>query len=348
MITINKSIKKILFCCSLAFCCNITFAQNKLTAENIPQLNTQLFCLTTATDTIYFIKYDTINERKPLFIFITSSLPIPLIIDYGKAYNIAMATNFYHLLDNQIFENFNVVEISQPNIPPIILYEDLDSRGAYKNHSHLFKERNVSETYVERSNEVINCLLKQEWIDSDSIYIFGHSQGAYIAARVAAANEAVTAIAFASTNPFGRYAGVMMEEARVKAIKGQMTEEEAQKKIEHYWNQWNYMIQMPTVPDDWMQLPTTWKSFSQSVVDILANLKQPVFVAYGTRDYHSLACELLPIYFGFSGKTNYKMHPMLGRGHNFELIDDEGKPNWDDMKWSEVTVEFMKFVKAVK
>jgi hypothetical protein len=78
------------------------------------------------------------------------------------------------------------------------------------------------------------------------------------------------------------------------------------------------------------------------------NKKQPVFVAYGTRDYHSISCELLPIYFGFSGKTNYKMHPMLGRGHNFELIDDEGKRIWNDSKWREVMDEFVKFVKAVK
>jgi pimeloyl-ACP methyl ester carboxylesterase len=109
------------------------------------------------------------------------------------------------------------------------------------------------------------------------------------------------------------------------------------------------MLQTTNVPADWnSDLPATWKSFSQSVVEILANLKQPVFVAYGTRDYHSVACELLPVYFGFSGKTNYRMHPMIGRGHNFELIDEDGKPDWNDVKSNDVIMEFVKFVKKGK
>jgi hypothetical protein len=68
----------------------------------------------------------------------------------------------------------------------------------------------------------------------------------------------------------------------------------------------------------------------------------------GTRDYHSLACELLPIYFGLANKTNYKMYPVPGRGHNFELIDDDGKRIWNDSKWSEIIDEFVKFVKNEK
>ena len=348
MITIKKLSRIIIVCCCMIYTTHNGFSQNNLTVENIAQINTQLFCLTTATDTIHFIKHDTINRKKPLFLFMTGSLAMPLIIDYGKDHKNAMATNFYHLLDKQIFENFNVVSISQPNVPPIVLSEDLNERGAYKNANPMFFKRNVSETYVERTNEVLNYLLQQNWIDADSIYIFGHSQGAYIAARVPAENEAVKAIGFASTNPFGRLQGIMFKEARAKAISGEMTEEEAQKIIEQHWNLWNYMIYSPTFPDEWIgktDLPATQISFTQPVVDILANLKQPVFIAYGTRDYHSVPCELLPIYFGFAKKTNYKMHPMLGRGHNFETIDNDGKPNWDDMKWQEVTVEFMKFVR---
>ena len=138
MITIRKILQALVLCCSIICTTQNVFAQSNLTVENISQINSQLFCLTTATDTIHFIKYDTVNERKPLFLFITGSLPIPLIIDYGQAYNNAMAINFYHLLDKQIFENFNVVSISQPNVPPIILYENLDSRGGYKNASPNF------------------------------------------------------------------------------------------------------------------------------------------------------------------------------------------------------------------
>jgi hypothetical protein len=39
------------------------------------------------------------------------------------------------------------------------------------------------------------------------------------------------------------------------------------------------------------------------------------------------------------------MHPMLGRGHNFELIGEDGKSDYRTMKWDEVIKEFVKFVK---
>ncbi|MDR2127320.1 MAG: hypothetical protein LBP63_10905 [Prevotellaceae bacterium] len=350
MITVKTNIKKILFCCGVVFCCNIAFAQNTLTTENIKQLNLKLFCLTTTTDTIHFVKYDTIDVTKPLILFIQGSLPMPLIVSN----NGNLDANHFSIFNKTIFSQFNVVEISQPNTPPVVSIENLNNQYSYVkskkpyDYDKTYMKRNVIETYVERANIVIDYLLQQEWIEKDSIYAFGHSQGAYVAARLAAENANIKAIAFSSTNPFGRYAGII-QESRAKAISKQQTEEEVQQQIENNWKSWKYMAQTTDVPDDWnSDLPATWKSFSQSVVEILANLKQPVFITYGTRDYHSIACELLPIYFGSNGKTNYKMHPMLGRGHNYELIDDEGKRIWNDSKWSEVMDEFVKFVQHEK
>ncbi|MDR1348877.1 MAG: alpha/beta hydrolase [Prevotellaceae bacterium] len=303
--------------------------------------------MTTATDTIHFVKYDTVDSKKPLLLFIQGSLPMPLIVD-NNGY---LDANHFSIFNKTVFNRFNVVEISQPNTPPVVNVENLNNQYAYvksKNpydYDKTYMKRNVVETYVERANEVIDCLIGENLVYSDSIYVYGHSQGAYVAARLASENETIKAIGFSSSSPFGRYAGIM-QELRAEAIKGQITEDEAQQQIENYWNSWMYMVQSTNVPDNWSgDLPATWKSFSQSVVEILANLKQPVFVTYGTRDYHSLACELLPIYFGFANKTNYKMHPMPGRGHNFELINDDGKKIWNDSKWSDVMDEFVKFVK---
>ncbi|MDR2409062.1 MAG: hypothetical protein LBE13_13240 [Bacteroidales bacterium] len=346
MITI-KNIKKLLLCLGFAVLCNVAFAQNKLMVENLKSINTQLFCLTTATDTIEFIKIDTVNKKKPVFLFIQGSLPRPLIVDYNNYGYYLAGFNF----DVKILNDFNVVEIAMPNTPAMLKETQLDSQGSYVkskkpyDFDKTYMRRNVIETYVERANAVIDCLMRQEWIEKDSIYVYGHSQGALVATRMAAENENIKIVGFSGSNPLGRYAGII-QETRANAIRGQITEEEVQKEIENNWISWRYMVQATEVPYNWnSDLPATWKSFSQPVVEILANLKQPVFVAYGTRDYHSLACELLPIYFGLSGKTNYQMHPMLGRGHNFELIDEDGKPDWNDVKSNDVIMEFVKFVK---
>ena len=342
----KKQSRKLLINIYFALLSYGAFSQT-LTAENVPQLNLKLFCLTTASDTIHFLKSDTINEKKPLFLFIQGSLPMPLIIEN----NGDLEANHFKIFSKTVFEQFNVVEISQPNTPPIVNVKNLNNQHCYVKSENpydfdkTYMKRNVVETYVERANEVISCLQKQGWIDNDSIFVYGHSQGAYIAIRLAAENENIKAIGFSGANPFGRYTGII-QDVRAKAIKGQITEEDAQKQIEQYWNFWNYITHTTIVPDNWnSDLPATWVSFSQPVVDILANLKQPVFVAYGTRDYHSVACELLQIYFGFTKKQNYKMQPVLGRGHNFELIDDNGNRIWNDSIWTEVVDEFVKFVK---
>jgi len=309
----------------------------------------QLFCLTTTTDTIHFLKYDTINEKKPFLLFIQGSMPMPLIMEHADG---NLEANHFRIFNKSVFEQFNVVEISQPNTPPIVNVKNLNYLYSYVKSDNpydfdkTYMKRNVSETYVERANEVINCLMQQNWIDNDSIFVYGHSQGAYTAAHLAAENNHVKAIAFSSTNPFGRYQGIM-QTIRGKAINKQISEEEAQKQIETHWKYWDYYCYATELPENWTgDLPATTLSFSQSVVDILANLKQPVFVVYGTRDYHSITSELLPIYFGFAKKTNYKMHPMLGRGHNFELVDDNGNRVGNDIKWGEVVDEFVKFVKT--
>ncbi|MDR3226770.1 MAG: hypothetical protein LBT56_03770, partial [Prevotellaceae bacterium] len=284
MISILKNTPKLFVCVGLIFCCQTVFAQNQLTVENIKQINAQLFCLTTPTDTIEFIKSDTINRKKPLFLFIQGSLPKPIIEDNGNNDYYLVGFNFYV----NILKGFNVVVIAMPNTPAIAKNKDLDNQGSYVksekpyDYDKTYMKRNVIETYVERANTVVNYLLQQEWIDNDSVLVFGHSQGAYVAARLAAENENITAVCFSGTSPFGRYAGVM-QETRAKAITGQITEEQAQEQINNYWDNWNYYCYVTDIPDNYIgDLPATWKSFSQSVVEILANLKQPLFVVYGT------------------------------------------------------------------
>ena len=236
-----------------------TVFSQSLTVENISQLNIRLFCLTTDTDTIYFAKYDTVDVKKPLLLFIQGSFQMPLISDNnGK-----LEANHFRIFNKSVFEQFNVVEISKPNTPPIVNVKNLNHQYSYVKSDNpydfdkTYQKRDIMETYIERANEVIACLQKQDWIDSDSIFAYGHSQGEDIVVNLAAKNEKIKAIGFSSSNHFGRYAGIL-QSIRAKAIKGQITEEEAQKRIEQYWNYWNYITNTTTVPDNWTSdLPAT-------------------------------------------------------------------------------------------
>ena len=80
----------------------------------------------------------------------------------------------------------------------------------------------------------------------------------------------------------------------------------------------------------------------------LIQLKTPVFIAYGTEDLESSeGSELLPIYFENEGKTNYKMMPWVGCGHNFEEISPEGISNYDKMHWDDVMNSFVEWIEKL-
>ena len=48
------------------------------------------------------------------------------------------------------------------------------------------------------------------------------------------------------------------------------------------------------------------------------------------------------------GKTNYKVLPMVGCGHNFEEISSEGVSNFDKMHWDDVMNGFIEWWESLK
>jgi len=57
-------------------------------------------------------------------------------------------------------------------------------------------------------------------------------------------------------------------------------------------------------------------------------------------------CDILPIFFELTGKTDYKMRPFVGYGHNFEEIEPDGSSNWDKMYWNDAVNEFILWVES--
>lgn len=311
-------------------------------------MDMQATCLITDNDSIWFVRADTTEERKPVFILLQGSTPMPLITTYEEQ----RWTGHLHILGSTIIRDFHVIEIAMPNTPWITDYRTLDVQNAYTptgqnfDYDETYRRRNHLDTYVSRANDVVNYISKQAW--ADSIVVFGHSQGAYIAAALAEKNSHVAAVGFSATSPFGRVQGQIQSE-RMKVIGGYQTEEQAAAAIARQYDYFAYCS--VTDDEEYMKhysgdMPRTILSFSQPVVEMLSHLRQPLFVAYGTRDFHSLGCEVLPIYFSLSGKHNYRMCPMAGRGHNYELIRADGSPDWNDMKWHEVTRLFGEFVRG--
>ena len=209
--------------------------------------------------------------------------------------------------------------------------------------------RNHADTYTDRACAVIDYLARQEWVDRDSIFVYGHSMGGYIAPLVAHKNKHVTAVGISGMGPMGVVPNTILT-ARVQAMEGKITESEARTLIQQEYNNWLY-CRDSTDAESLARgttglLPSGWKSLSMPQMDLIADLKQPVFIAYGTKDYISLPCEWLPLYFINRRKTNYYIRAYPG-GHNFEQQDENGNYNQKIKirSWHRVTADFVKFVR---
>lgn len=320
----------------------------------------RVYSLRSCKDTIDFVVGDTSRVKKPVFLFLQGSLPVPIMRDDGEdmlrnGYCTSLMASHFWLLDSVITTDFHIVEIAYPYTPVIADAAMLDEHAAYRPDGkdkpyHIgWRTRNRADTYTDRACAVIDYLARQEWVDKDSIFVFGHSMGGYIAPLVAHKNKHVTAVGISGMGPMGVVPNTILT-ARVQAIEGKITESEARNRIQQEYNNWLY-CRDSTDAEALAQratglLPGGWKSLSEPQMDLIADLKQPVFIAYGTKDYISLPCEWLPLYFINRRKTNYYIRAYPG-GYNFEYQDEDGNYNQETKirSWHRVTADFAKFIR---
>jgi pimeloyl-ACP methyl ester carboxylesterase len=304
-------------------------------------------------NTIHFIKTDAdIKKKKPTIIFLQGSLPIPLIVinETEGPYIASFSFNYWKLC-----EKYNLIEISMPHTPPIVTRSKLNSEYQYlpdlkypTKYDPLFLRDNQLEKYVERANTVIKFLKKQPWVDANRIAVIGHSQGSYIAAELGRVNKSVKAIGYFAGNPDGRFTQYIRQFKRA-ALTKQITPKEAQSKVDNFYDKWKSYCKGVDCDSMGLDNVRSWVSFSLSERENLVKMKTPIFIAYGTEDLeHAESCDLLPIYFERYGKTNYKMMPFVGCGHNFEEISPEGKHDWSKTHWEDVMNGFVEWWESLE
>ena len=322
---------------------------------------TDLRCYTLPAedDSIRFVRFDTCSIKKPIFIFIQGSIPTPIVVDYGDALkNIGYDTPYYlpygSFLDSLLLADFHIIEISQPYTPVVAPKENIDRHFAYypngleNGFDRNYRLSHQANIYVDRINRVVDFLAKQSWVAKDSIYLYGHSQGAYIAPLVASQNKHVAAIGISGLGPLGGTLTDVLEN-RILALRGDFSEDEALLLNRQEYSNWLYCrdsTDLATIDKIQGDLPSTYLSFAPSQMELLANLKQPVFCAYGTKDMSAITCDWLPLYFITHHKENYQIIVYKGRGHNFEMINNgEENRNTSIVTWQEVTRSFVDFIR---
>ena len=97
----------------------------------------RVYSLRNRKDTIDFVVGDTSSVKKPVFLFLQGSLPVPVIRDDGEemfrnGHNTSLMASHFWLLDSVITTDFHIVEISYPYTPVIADAALLDEHAAYR------------------------------------------------------------------------------------------------------------------------------------------------------------------------------------------------------------------------
>lgn len=321
----------------------VLFASSLCAQSPVGNLDVLHFSLDSSADSIDFIKLDkNMNKAKPTIIFCQGSLPIPLVVKLTDNKFFLPAINFDY---EKLSSKYNIILISMPHIPVVAAESNLNNQYAFvtdKANPHSFPEAYLKAdylaSYVERANRVVQFLLKQKWVEPDSIYVAGHSQGARVAAKLAAENKHIAALGFFSGDPLGR-ATQSIRRIRLMQRTGQLSPGDAQSKIEDIYQKWEQFNQSEPSPNT-----NSLISFSEPTIDELVNTKIPVYIAYGTEDLTAEFCDLLPIEFIRNKKFNYKLVAYPGLEHNFMELDSSGKPDPEKFHWPEAFNEFINWL----
>ncbi|MCQ2336626.1 MAG: hypothetical protein MJ010_05560 [Paludibacteraceae bacterium] len=318
-------------------------------------LNIRSFQVNLENDTVQYIKADTsLTVKKPVILFLIGSRAYSLI---DKKSTGELGVIWWESLNyKSLSEKYHLVMLANPGVPVETSESELDDDGCYvtnKDIPHSYPEKylksNNLEYYADRADKFVDYLKEQAWVDSNKIYVIGHSQGTYVAVEVAKRNKNVAAIGYFSGSPLGRasqyIAGIRRQEAQ-----GIIDSEEAQKQIDGLYEWWEWQVNnIDYFPADGSDSPKTTCSFSVMQLFDIADLKQPVYVAYGTKNVGSLFCDYLPLLFIRNGKQNWKVKAYPGLEHNFYKVKENGTADYDGpTSWPDAIDEFVKWLELMR
>jgi len=280
------------------------------------------------------------DERKPTIVFFPGSMPQPVVLRDGEASFVLPLGNFDY---GALAAEFNLVVLQHPHLPAAAAVNELNDSYVFKSIDAAYHRDNRLEKYVEVGSRLVAELKCEPWVGA--VVLFGHSQGAHVAAHVAMGSEDVAAVGYFSGNPMGRFAEMIVRE-RVNSLLNNVSREAAQQKIDELYSSWKATCAEATERSEGAENARTWTSFSRCYIGEMARIVAPLFIAYGTEDAGARTCDLLPVYLELGGKRNYAFHPFVGRGHNFEAINDSVS-DFDDMAWQEAVDSFAEWIKKI-
>jgi hypothetical protein len=314
----------------------ILFSLNAFSQKNddfyINQTGFSKISILSKKDTISFLtSSQEVKKPKPTILFLQGSLPLPIIFKDSIG---ASGTILPFSIDNYLAK-FNFILIPRYGIPLIGSYEKdtngfLDTNG--KTPFEYTKNNNLKYRTFQ-AKTVIDYLYKQKWVQKDSIFVIGHSEGYRVAAKLSENNKKIAKVVCMSANPFNRIAEYIMK-SRIETL-STVSDSLIQKEID------NDVEAFKNISDNIEEYRGNIELYNRmsynSVLSYESLLKfpNPILVTYGTEDFGSLHNDLLPFLLR-KKKLTMIVYPDLGHNYEKKEFDKKGNSIESSYHWDTV------------
>lgn len=311
-------------------------AQEHNKNEILTNLNLELFKI----EDVNYVVYKKDNSRKPVIIFIRGNGSTPLIID-------KTLSGLFPFNPSLISENFHLCVVSKPGIPVFtdsIEYKHINiKKGQVRfvdNNDKIpleYVKNNNVDSLTKRFVKVIENFNKYDWIDTNNIFVVGHSAGASVAANIPSTCSIVKKVVCMSASPYGRF-NEFIRQTRNKELLKTISHKEADSLIFNIYDIYLEVINNRFDNNRYFDSDTyfSWASFTlPSLYDRMLQNNIPTLYVYGSADINRLDADYLKIDILKNNNTNIEIKYYSNYNHNFfERVTNnngqtEKKYNWN-------------------
>ena len=279
-------------------------------------------------DTINFIKIstkDNKNHLKSTVIFVVGSKPSPLILninDEQESYqSFYIPFNPYTYLDQ-----FNFILIQRKGCPIAFDYDKINDLT--ENPTAIYSKNDHLDYRVFQVNEVVKYIKKNKKEYYNKLFLVGHSEGYYIATKVAHISKKVDKIVCLSGHPFSRSCEFVYKNSAVNYYNSADS-----KRIETMESEILYYKQIRKNPKE----DYNFYAYNNNLaIKSLEKIKIPIFIGFGSNDIAPSLNLFIP--YILPNKENITIKPYPDLDHNFinTTYDEKGTILKESFHWDDV------------
>lgn len=278
------------------------------------------------TEISYYL-HQSAERPRHLVLFIQGTDPFPLFFHQptatGPRFSKVFSDDYQRLADDYAY-----AVVAKPALSGIRQWNQFDVPQAYQDAN--YRQRRVSDL-----SEVIAHIQGHSLSEGGKIIVYGHSEGAQIAASLARSNSQITHLGFWSGNVLNNFYEFALFE-RLAALRGEQSDAQAHENILGLLDWYRSVLAAPesTDLDDWGYTNRRWASYRHAPIEDLLTLDIPIYAQFASEDQSTPieTAYLLPVQFLSSNKSNLSFHVCIGCDHSYrQVVDGVERNHWPDI-----------------